>query len=218
MSKTSFLLAGCLLLASGAYAQTGRLTLGLETGFGLASLRGSSAYNQLITVRPSTYQGLYVSWALNDRWFLRSGAGFSLNGSKQRGTVTFTDPNGVPTGTYHAHSNLPYLNVPLLAGVSFGPNKRLYALAGPYMGFLLSAHDTYDGHDATDTKHLYEQTDFGVMAGLGVQLPLNKRFHFTLEARDALGLSNISKPASGLGYPPLKNNAAHLIIGVNYKL
>ncbi|TCZ73629.1 porin family protein [Flaviaesturariibacter aridisoli] len=217
MRKTSFLLLGCLLLFAGTFAQTGRLKVGLETGFGVASLRGSSAYNDLVTARPSTYQGIYASWALNDRWFLRTGAGFSLNGAKQRNSVTFTDPNGVPNGTYQAYTNLPYLNVPLLAGVSFGPSKRLYAVAGPYVGFLLSAHDTYDGHEATDTKRLYEHTDFGVMGGLGVELPLHKRFGFTIEIRDQLGLTNISKPASGAGYPPLKNNAAHLIIGVNYK-
>ncbi|RYD95369.1 MAG: PorT family protein [Sphingobacteriales bacterium] len=217
MKKFAVLSLTFVLLQASAFAQKSHLKIGLETGFGLASFRSTAAFEKLREARPSTLQGIALSWRLSEHWFLRTGASLSLNGSRLRNSVTLTDENGNPIGTYKAASNLPYLNVPLLAGISFGNRTRFYGQAGPYVGFLLAAHDTYDGHNATDQKALYKSTDFGIMAGAGVEVPLNKRFGFTVELRDQLGLSDISTPASGVGYPPLRNNAVHLLIGVNYR-
>lgn len=74
-----------------------------------------------------------------------------------------------------------YLQLPVLA--RYRHESGFFAEAGPQIGFLLSAHDTYDG-EKNDVKEFLSTTDFSLAFGAGYmvteKLGLNLRYNASL--------------------------------------
>jgi opacity protein-like surface antigen len=80
-----------------------------------------------------------------------------------------------------------YIEVPALVKIAFGTTQtKPYIMAGPSIGFLLSAKV-----DDEDIKEFVKSTDFGLGFGAGVSLPAGNNAFF-IEGRYNLGLSNIN--------------------------
>jgi hypothetical protein len=83
-------------------------------------------------------------------------------------------------------STLNYLELPLLLRVNFGGSIRVFAFAGPSVGYLLSGelNTATESRDATD---YLDETEFNAHIGLGVGLGT-----FEVDIRYIAGLSDIS--------------------------
>ena len=115
---------------------------------------------------------------------------FSQKGSDFEEEV---DVLGIMTKTT-IKSNINYFEIPVMGKVKFGP---AYVVAGPYFGYALSGETTMKvsvagiGTPAVsadlfdDATTVIKKTEFGVHAGLGIQL--SKLF---VEARYGLALNN----------------------------
>lgn len=83
-------------------------------------------------------------------------------------------------------STLNYLELPLLLRVNFGGSIRVFAFAGPSVGYLLNGelNTATESRDATD---YLEETEFNAHIGLGVGLGT-----FEVDIRYMAGLTDIS--------------------------
>ena len=87
--------------------------------------------------------------------------------------------------------------------------------AGPQVGFLMSAKSK-GGGESVDLKDFTKGIDFGLSSGLGFTIPISDSFFFSLEARNNLGIYNISKlPLSYDG--GLLTNSTNLLLGFSYQ-
>jgi len=83
-------------------------------------------------------------------------------------------------------STLNYLELPLLLRVNFGGSIRLFAFAGPSIGYLLSG-ELNDGTQTRDAADYLDAVEYSGYLGLGVGLGT-----FEVDVRYMAGLSDIS--------------------------
>lgn len=69
------------------------------------------------------------------------------------------------------HINMSFVQLPIL--VQYAVFKGLYAEAGPQIGFLLSAKESYGSEGAEDIKQYYKKTDIRFPLGVGYNLPID---------------------------------------------
>lgn len=115
--------------------------------------------------------------------------------------------NGV-TGLPEQYSRtLNYIQVPVFAHLAWGREHRgvqFFFQAGPQFGYLLSEstktnfnfadRNTTDRSSqvcAQDTMSVENKFDYGIAAGMGLELSLRRVGHFLLEGRYYYGLGNI---------------------------
>ena len=116
---------------------------------------------------------------------------------------------GMSVNINNADIRLDYLNIPVMAKVNLGP---LFLQGGVQFGFLVGKPETsstVNGLRVTEQvdKDAYAAFDFGVGAGLGVNLSQ----HFFVEARYTHSLTNALDPNNN----SLKN--AHISDDNNFK-
>lgn len=83
-------------------------------------------------------------------------------------------------------STLNYLELPLLLRVNFGGSIRVFAFAGPSIGYLLSG-EISDGTNTRDAADYLDEVEYSGHLGLGVGLGT-----FEVDIRYMAGLSDIS--------------------------
>ncbi len=112
-------------------------------------------------------------------------------------------------GTSYTYSrDLSYIQIPLLAHIYFGSEKaRFFFNAGPEIGFMISEkiNSNFDYtnieaiSDFPSTNRNTEQLgmsiknkiDYGISAGIGAEMSLNKKNAINVEGRFYYGLNNI---------------------------
>lgn len=114
------------------------------------------------------------------------------------------------TGEAEAYQRtINYLQVPLLAHLGFGrevSGMKFFVNLGPQFGIKLSekTETNFDANNATnttpsransviaqDTMSVQNKFDYGITAGLGLELSMRNAGHILLEARYYYGLGNI---------------------------
>ncbi|MEO5905259.1 MAG: porin family protein, partial [Saprospiraceae bacterium] len=92
-------------------------------------------------------------------------------------------------GIDEATATLNYLELPLLVKFNFGgEDVKLFVMAGPSIGYLLSGKYDYDGVEEDEVYDFVNRIDVGAHLGAGVHLgPV------VLDVRYMLGLSNYAK-------------------------
>lgn len=103
---------------------------------------------------------------------------------------------------------LNYLEIPFLAHLAFGRNYGLQGFihAGPQLGYLISDsekksdnyfrsanYSQYSNGEKAATEEISNRFDYGITAGLGVELRTRKAGSFILEGRYYLGLGDFFK-------------------------
>ncbi len=125
---------------------------------------------------------------------------------------------GAKDGTEGSDAKLKfaYIDVPVMVKVAFGTSTtRPYLMAGPAIGFLLSAKLTGDGEEL-DLKDFLKSTDFGLNFGGGISFPAGNNSIF-VEGRYALGLSNINDDPDDPD-TKIKNKGIQFMAGVAFPL
>ncbi len=110
---------------------------------------------------------------------------------------------GAKDNTDNSKINLKYLNIPLL--LQYNNQSGVFIETGPQIGFLFSAKAKY-AETSVELKNQLANTNFSWCIGAGYKLVSGVGFN----ARYNLGLSNISKKATG--DPKTKTSAFQLSV------
>jgi hypothetical protein len=199
------LMFGMLLLCSNtAQAQDEKpVSFGFTAGLNLADVAFDPDVKESGVdrkMRTAFRFGGEVDFAVSPMISVSSGLIYSMKGLKS----TFSDEeDGVPVSV-DATLKLDYLTIPALLKVSVGEPgaPRPFFQIGPELGILLSAKVKGEGSGGgvsvsaeTDVKKYYKGTEFGLLAGGGVEIPLGA-MKGVAEVGYELGLSDIGKDES----------------------
>jgi hypothetical protein len=236
------LLAALLSFAGAAHAQS--TWLGLKGGLSIPDLSGGNG-NQLssdYTSRLAANFGLLSEYKIERHFSIQVELNYAGQGGKRDGMQPITNlPSNlasmVPPGSYlYANFNnkavLDYLELPVLAKLSWGRASGFYINAGPYFGYLLKATEKTSGtseiyadphgqevvdpqptsFDAnTDITSSIHRFNIGVTGGGGLFCHLDRNDKLFVDARFEYGLINIQKySADG------SNNTGNLLLSLGY--
>ena len=138
-------------------------------GLNIASFTGSASGGTSAIV--SVNLGGLVLIPVEDKFAIQPELYFSMQGGKSTSTGQQLDLN--------------YFNVPVLAKYTVANNFALEA--GPQLGFLLAAHDKFNG-TSTDEKANFKSTDFAFVLGANYQLP---KQNLGFDIRYNAGIANL---------------------------
>ena len=186
--------------------QTNAQNFGFKGGYNYSSFNGEVTKDNSLKGLSGFYVGALLELPLGDVISLQPEVIYSRQGA------AWEKDYNVPIWGKVALKNdlrLDYLNIPIMAKVNLGP---LFLQGGVQFGFLVGkpeTSNTINGRRVTEKvdKDAYASFDFGVGAGLGVNLSQ----HFFVEARYTHSLTNALDPNNN----SLKN--AHISDDNNFK-
>lgn len=236
MKKICFylLLSSALLFTTFADAQ--KIALGVRGGVSIPNLStGGDVTNPLNEGYKSRFGpdfAVFAEFKVSKMFSLQPMIEYSAQGGKKTGLQAFPTPAEmaasyppgypVPTYMYAKYDNtakLNYLMIPVLAkfGWNLGAESpvRLYVNAGPFVSFLVSAHQVLEGTSAIyadadgqqqlapeqkfdrnlDIRNNLRSANFGVQANLGLSYTI-KRSSIFVEGGFNYGFVNIQKDAA----------------------
>ena len=202
MRKIALLIALTIFSLTQANAQN----FGFKGGYNYSSFNGDVAKDNTLKGLSGFYVGALLELPLGDVISLQPEVIYSRQGA------AWEKDYNVPIlgkGNLKNDLRLDYLNIPVMAKVNLGP---LFLQGGVQFGFLVGKTETsstVNGLRVTEQvdKDAYATFDFGVGAGLGVNLSQ----HFFVEARYTHSLTNALDPNNN----SLKN--AHISDDNNFK-
>ncbi len=179
--KKVLLLAACVVMATGAFAQ---FSWGVKSGLNISSLTDVPS-NQMKT---GIYVGAFAEYRFNDYISIQPEVVYS-----RQGVAYNVTKEGDVTTRNRIRAN--YINVPVLARLYLLDNLTLDL--GPQIGFVLTAKDFSKVVDKTDgrdvwngksrlDKNTYNVIDFSIAMGLTYNLSDN----CFVSARYGLGITN----------------------------
>jgi hypothetical protein len=234
------------------FAKAQNFALGVRGGISIPNLSaGSSNQNPLNTGYSSRLgpdAGVFAEFKFSNLFSIQPMVEYSSQGGKKDGLQAFPTspqtaqefpPGQAPTYLYanfNSEAKLNYLMVPILA--KFGWNLknsplRIYADAGPFVGFLLSAHQVTSGTSTIytdpggqnalpggpqpfngnqDIKNQLHTTNFGAEANVGLNYKFGPSSIF-IEGGFNYGFLNIQK---GTANGKNETGAATVALGYSY--
>ncbi len=246
----SFLLIGFAILFSNIInAQS--FTLGARGGISIPNLSAKGSENNPLNTgyksRLGPDAGIFGEYHLSHLFSIEAMLEFSSQGGKKDGMQAFPTPADVagmfPAGTapqylyanYKSEAKMNYLLIPVLAKFAWNLSStspvRIYVDAGPFAGFLLSAHQVTSGSsmiyadekgqqplsqqsqsfDSTNNiKSQLNSFNFGISGNVGISYSFN-RSNIFIEGGGNYGFLNIQKgTANG------KNNTGAGTVDIGY--
>ncbi|RMF61253.1 MAG: PorT family protein [Calditrichaeota bacterium] len=205
-----YLVLLCSLFATQAKSQP-RHELGLIGGLNLANL-ASDEMEELgfdLSSRALFGVGAVADVGLSQRLSLHLGSMYLAKGSK---TPDNEDPD------VEIKVRLTYLEFPFMLKYTFGrAAARPYVLAGPTLGFRLTAKSHFSGPGIDEEDSIKGETkpvDFGFGFGAGVRIPMGNA-HLFLETRYRLGLTDIDDTEEDIS---LKTRDVQIMTGVTFPI
>ena len=260
----SLLVPGLLLLpASGLYARSEELFVGIKGGISIPSLRAGESqndWNKNYESRIGPYFGAFAEFPISRYFSFQPEINYAAEGGKRRGIQPMTIPAEYLSvfqqafgtdkdylfATLNNVSRINYLQIPLMIKFSYPValkgRLKVFAQAGPYIGYLVAAKQIVKSNDlrvffdAEGTKEIPQQLvasffgstidtaigarndlhkfNTGLQGGAGISYQTG-RSRFFLEGGGNYGLLYIQK-----GDEHGKNNigAATLLAGYAYNI
>lgn len=243
------LMALMSILVAARAGYSGPVKIGAQGGLSIPNIRGSETdiFSRGFTSRQGPFFGLSVDIGLTSRLSLAAQLNYTSQGGLRKGLqpITMELPPGlpVPPGTllyadFRNETILDYLELPVLARLTFGGRVRFFVNAGPYVGILVRGLAVTSGRSAlyldeggtqpisippstdplivdlgadTDVKASLRKTNLGLCGGGGVIYPLGG-VDLVLEARFQLGLSTLQKDIETSG----KSQTGALLISLGF--
>jgi opacity protein-like surface antigen len=183
-----------LLILLGIYsvssAQTRNTTeIGFNIGYNAANVTYSGG-----NVNSDYTSGLNLGFSaehyFSDRWSIKGKLIYDQKGWGN-GYLTFDDGSEVDGVNFH----LNYLTVPVMANWHFGRTRNWYLHFGPYVGILLNTSES--SNSGVDIKSVFNTTEVGLDAGIGVKFPVSNHVKLFIEADGQGGFNNIFKYSDG---------------------
>jgi len=182
----------CLGLGSLAYAQD--ISFGLKGGLNLPNATGKDAGNT--ETNRGFAAGIYSTISLMPAVAIQPEVYFCQKGFKEIGSY------------YIATARIDYIEIPVLAKVSFGAIVKPYIVAGPYFAARLGASAEMTMGGQTEYYSIDDEvkdSDMGLVFGFGLKTPLK----LSIEGRYSLGLTSFD--ASGYNMD-IKNTNLQLLV------
>ncbi len=185
-------LAGFLMAvtSSNTYAQ---FDIGGRIGVNISNYHFSTtATNTATSASTGILGGLQVDYWFNSMWAFNAQLLYIQKGAKI--VASSTDQSTTVTDVLSAN----YIEIPLTAKLRFGDDGtvRVYATAGPTIGFLLSANAnaTLNGgsSQSSDVKDQFTSTDFGILGGVGLDILVTSGMTIFGEAAYRFGFANVN--------------------------
>ena len=236
-----------LLLSGSVSAQS--TWFGVHGGLSIPDLSGGggNALSSNYTSRLAGNFGLQSQYSITKKFSIAIELNYAGQGGKRDGVQPITSlPPGtqayIPSGDY-LYANfkntaaLDYLELPILARLTWGKTWKFYVNAGPYLGYLLHAEEktkgtsliyedpggkvpfTIQGYGEVPAQDFTANTDVtssihrfnvGVTGGVGLAYPFAKN-EIYFDVRGEYGLLNIQKySADG------KDNTGNLLLSLGY--
>jgi hypothetical protein len=245
MKKITFVLFILVNILSVEVAHAQNFTLGLRGGISIPNLTAGGAEKNPLNTGYSSRLGpdfsIFGEYKISSLFSIAPMIEYSSQGGKKNGLQAFPNPMGSTPpylyANFKSEAKLNYLLVPVLA--KFGWNLsshspvRFYFDAGPFAGFLLSAHQVTSGNsmiyadpqgtipvspsaqpfDANNNiKDQLNTFNFGVSGNLGFAYHFSKSNVF-IEGGGNYGLLNIQK---GTANGKNQTGAGTLAVGYGY--
>ena len=216
MNTIKILFSSLLLLAASTtvFSQDNKFEIGTETGPSIIFLRGSDVFRDYGRATVGYSAALTFQYNISKIFSLRTNIAY-----ERKGTVLHysTSLNNDDIKT-RMHYN--YLTLPVLLRATFGSGKiKYFANAGPFLGYLLKQTfvTKYEDEKTTvDNTDRHEHFDIGITTGVGLLSQLNEKVTLSFEARNNLGLTNVSAEEFTDG-GTIKTNSTNLLLGIAYK-
>ena len=168
-------------------AQLDDSRFGIKGGLNISNLYRDNVGDQ--NARFGFNLGIFTELAVGESFSLQPELLLSTKGNR----ATYGNNGGVPdiVGVEgEVKSNLTYIDIPILAKVTFGEVINVHI--GPYASYLIGASISGDGDLGNGSQELnrdnFKAWDYGLAAGLGVDLSA-----VTIGARYNLGLVDVAK-------------------------
>ncbi|MEI9934607.1 MAG: porin family protein [Ferruginibacter sp.] len=244
MKANQLLIIGTILFFSfSSKTASAQIALGIKGGLSIPNLSSGSSSNPLNSGYSSRlgFDGaVFADFHISRLFSIQPQIEYSSQGGKKDGMQAFPNPYG-PTppylyANYNSETKLNYLLIPVLAKFKFnlGGGFKLYAMAGPNVGFLLSAKQVNSGtspiyadpqgqqvlspsasFDTTENvKSSLQSTNYGIEGAIGISYAFGNSNVF-IEGGGNYGFVTIQKDAAD-GQD--KTGAASVLVGYSYKL
>jgi hypothetical protein len=203
-----YLVAFAVLISCVAVAQKKSLDMdhenffrfGAKGGLNVNKLSGQSFKKGF---RYNFQLGGFLQFNFSDRFGIQPEVSFVQGSSEFSDDANNIYDDLLGGGSQHK-SKLNYLEIPVLLNVNIGTSKRVKLQVGPSYGGLLK-----QSVDSLATNgNLYKKTEWSVMGGLWLQLPL-----INLGARYKQGLTNINAIDNRESW---KNQSVQIFIGLTF--
>ena len=190
-------------------AQMDDSRIGIKGGLNVSNFYQNNVDDQ--NARLGFSVGLFTELAVGESFSIQPELLLSTKGNR----ATYGNSGGLPDAFNiegEVKSNLTYIDIPILAKVTFG--EIINAHIGPYASYLIGASvsgegDLGDGSEELDRDN-FKSWDYGLAAGLGVDLEA-----VTIGARYNLGLVNVAKSTIAEGIlDDSKNSVLQLYVAV----
>jgi hypothetical protein len=236
-----------MVLAGGGTGPADQIQIGAQGGLSIPNIRdGDNEFSRGYTSRKGPFFGLYAEFKLRPSFSLRAEVNYASQGGKREGMQpVIIDLPGliIPPGLilyadFHNEAILDYIEVPLLAELTWGRKPRFFINAGPYLGFLVRAKTVTSGlstlyiddletpllvppdfqplppisFDATtDSKQDINDLNAGIAGGIGLAMPAGPG-EIMLGLRFSLGLTNIQTDVKAYG----ENHTGAVVVTLGY--
>ena len=216
--------------AANTYAQDGKITLGVRAGLNIASISNKgdasvNAFGSSSSVKTSPkflpHLGLFSEIKLSDDGFfsLQPELLFSMRGYSYKAKAS----SGSSSSQTDIDLVTSYIDIPLQLKFNFG--KGFYVMAGPYVGFLLTATSktktkvvngstSSTTEDKDTSKDGLNTMDAGMYLGAGYQLESGLSF----AVRWCRGFSDINDYGSTTPLIRVKNSNNIFQFSVGFRL
>jgi hypothetical protein len=185
---------------------------------------------------------LYLEWKIKQRLSAEVELGYIQKGIDMEyylhTTSTNSDNNTVKLSyQFNRNLRLDYISVPLTFQYKLDRKERFYVLAGIYnsivVNFLIKEslvatnRQTFDSfgnninssEDKTLATDAYASLfDSGLLAGIGVNLPLTKKIVIGIDIRSAVGLLNVPKRYKAYGFQSFSETSKNISFETGLKL
>lgn len=216
--KALTLITSFVLLPFFAQTQTSSWSFGNVAGptfTGLQIEDGSTDWENTI----SFAVGGYVRAGMSPRMSFVSGLLFETRGAKVEEDIT--NLMGIKYGERLRKTKINELVIPVLFQYGGGDKVYVYATAGPYIGFMVSAigkvsSEVSSSNYVEDISNEFTRFDAGICAGGGVILALGENLEAGAEFRFSQGL-NDRQNWSGADRHVTTNSTA-LLLSVGYRI
>jgi hypothetical protein len=216
--------------------------IGLHGGLSIPSIQGrTNDQSKGYSSRLGPYFGVFADYPMRPHFSLRGEINYASQGGKRNGmqSVSADQLSGVPIpagmtvyANFKNETALDYVEIPVMALMSWGRTTRFFASAGPYVGFLVRAKTFTSGSSllygdasgtfpmsgdsqsfdaSTDTKGDINSTNAGIAGGIGIETPFGPG-GLCVGAHFSMGLSNIQKDTEANG----KNHTGAVAVTIGY--
>jgi opacity protein-like surface antigen len=180
------LVASAMVVATAANAEM-QPRFGFEAGASFANVSGDEEVTDGLDSRTALHAGGVLELQMAPMWSIATGLRVDLRGAKEEGEILGE--------SFETKTSLTYLVVPATVEAHFGQGQvKPYVMAGPEIGFLLSAKaktESSAGDDDEDIKDELKSIDLSLAFGGGLEFAFDPTMAGTLSAAYDLGLTSI---------------------------